>query len=278
MPSRAGAEAVELINPMNTEQSQMRRSIIPGLLRCVASNISHGTSNAQLYETGTVFTTSEGRKLPRERSLLAAALSGSWRQAGWNEDAAPIDFFDGKGIIESLARELNTAKLRFTALSPEEAPWLQPGRAAEVKAGSLVLGWLGELHPLALAAFGIEVPVTAFELELKALLGAASEACDCRTLPIYPAVQLDIALIVDEQVTAERVMQALRRAGGALLWDLRLFDVYRDAEKIGRGRKSLAFSLSYRSPERTLTSREVEKLHAKVLRAACAATGGELRA
>ncbi len=277
MPAEDWQEAVELINPMNSEQSVLRRSIIPGLLRSVAYNQSHGVANVHLYEIGTVFFASEGRKQPKERQLIAAVLAGSWSEAAWNQSRVELDFFDGKGLLENLMRELCVQKLRFKALDVEKAPWLQPGRAAEILAGSKHLGWLGEVHPLACEAFGAAAPVVAFELDLKSVISVAEAARPFKDVPQYPAVDIDLALVVDEQVTAERVEQVLRSAAGALLDELRLFDVYRDVEKVGEGKKSLAFSLSYRASDRTLTSEEVELVHQKVIRKVKGATGGEVR-
>jgi phenylalanyl-tRNA synthetase beta chain len=277
MPQGGHEQAVELVNPMNSDQSVMRRSLLPGLLRCVAYNLSRGVRNVQLYEAGTVFTTSEGRKLPRERGLIAAVLTGSWQDASWNSAAQPLGFFDGKGVVESLARELNIAGLRLRAMDAAAAPWLQPGRAAEIMAGSLSLGWLGEIHPESAARFEIDQPVCAFELDKGALLKAARPAREFQAIGQYPAVTRDIALLVASDVSAERIMQVIASAGGSLLEDARLFDVFADENRVGPGMKSLAFSLSYRSPERTLTSEEVEKLHDKVLRKLKAVTGAELR-
>ncbi|MDR2714459.1 MAG: phenylalanine--tRNA ligase subunit beta [Coriobacteriales bacterium] len=278
MPLPEHQQPVELLNPMNVEQSVMRRSLMPGLLRSVAYNMSRGVENVQLYEDGTVYAASEGHKLPKERALISGVLCGSWAEASWNAPEQALDFFDGKGIVEGLARELALAKLRFKPLAAEDASWLQPGRAAEVYAGSLKLGWVGEIHPLVSAAFDIEAPVVAFELERAALLNAARPARDYKDVSPYPPVALDLAVVVAEDVTAERIIQTITSAAGNLLDEVRLFDVYRDDEKVGAGKKSLAFSLVYRAVDRTLTSEEVEKLHSKILRKVAASTGAELRA
>jgi phenylalanyl-tRNA synthetase beta chain len=271
-------QPVELINPMNSEQSHLRRSILPGLLRSVAYNLNHGVGNVHLYETGTVFYAAEGRKLPKERQMLCGVLAGSWTETSWNDPGTAIDFFDGKGIAENLLRELNSTKLRFKALAAEDASWLQPGRGAEVIAGSKQIGWLGEMHPQVSASFDISVPVVAFEFDLKALTGVAEQARAYKDIPQYPAVTYDLALVVSEEVSSEKIMQVIGSAAGTLLDELRLFDVYRDAEKLGAGKKSLAFGLSYRAADRTLTADEVEKLHQKVINKVTGATGGEVRA
>ena len=204
-------------------------------------------------------------------------LCGSWDEDSWNEPARELDFFDGKGIVENLLRELCVRKIRFRVLEGEQASHLQPGRAAEVLSGGTALGWLGEIHPLAAEAFGIKGAVVAFELEVGALLSTSCDAREYVDVPRFPAVQMDLALVVDEDVTSERVMQAIKSAGGKQLSEIRLFDVYRDKLHVGAGRKSLAFSLAYRDLERTLSAEEVEKTHERLVRKVCAAVGAEVR-
>ena len=143
MPADGLGEPVGLINPLNADQSVMRQSIIPGLLRSVAYNQSRGVKNVQLYETGVVFYAHEGKKQPKEKRKVAAVLAGAMRDAGWNDAPAAFDFFDGKGAVENLARELALPKLRFKALAADEVPHLQPGRAAAVLSGGTELGWVG---------------------------------------------------------------------------------------------------------------------------------------
>lgn len=277
MPAEGLGEPVELINPLNADQSVMRQSIIPGLLRSVAYNQSRGVKNVQLYETGVVFYAHEGKKQPKEKRKVAGVLAGAMREAGWNDAPAAFDFFDGKGVVESLARELALPKLRFKALSADEAPHLQPGRAAAVLSGGTELGWVGELHPLAVDAYQAEAPVVAFELDVDALVKAARPARDYVDVPTFPAVSMDVAFVVDEAVTCEKLMQCMSSAGGKLLEDARLFDVYRDEERVGAGKKSMAFALTYRAADRTLTSEEVDKAHERLVKKVCAATGAEVR-
>ncbi|MDR0459326.1 MAG: phenylalanine--tRNA ligase subunit beta, partial [Coriobacteriales bacterium] len=271
-------QLVELINPLSSEMSVLRRSILPGLLRSVAYNLHHGTNDIKLYEMGTVFHTHEGRKQPKERQMLAAVLVGAAGTASWNREYQAVDFFDAKGILETIGRELNIAKLRFKALTSDEAAWLQSGRAASVLAGSSVLGWIGEVHPRVARAFDIDVPVIAFELEYSLLIKASQLMRPFVDIPLFPAVQRDLAVVVDESVTSEQVSQVIKSAGGALLSEIRLFDVFTDTEKLGAGKKSLAFSLSYRAADRTLISEEVEYIHQKVLNKVTSVVGGEIRA
>lgn len=277
MSAEGLGEAVELINPLNADQSVMRQSIIPGLLRSVAYNQSRGVKNVQLYEAGSVFFAHEGRKQPKERRRLAGVLAGAMGDTAWNAAPAAFDFFDGKGVVENLARELALPKLRFKALEAEAAPHLQPGRAAAVLSGGTELGWVGELHPLAVDAYQAVAPVVAFELDMEALLKASRPARDYTDVPTFPAVSMDVAFVVDEGVTHERLVQCMGSAGGKLLEDVRLFDVYRDDERIGAGKKSMAYALTYRAPDRTLTSEEVDKAHERLVKKVCGATGAEVR-
>ncbi len=269
----ADERQVELINPMSGEQSLMRRSLLPGLVRSVSYNQRRGNANVHLYELGRVFWTAEGRKQPKERRVVSGVLAGAWHEQAWNEAATPLDFFDGKGAIGVVMEDLGIERWRARV---GEQPWLQPGRRADVLIGGEVVGWVGEVHPRVLAEFEADAPVTAFELDVRMLARAASEARPYREIPRFPAVTLDLALVVQEDVSAERVEQALTSAGGTFLESARLFDVYR-GKGVPSGKKSMAYSLSYRAPDRTLTAEEIEPVHERLVRKVLGAVGGELR-
>jgi phenylalanyl-tRNA synthetase beta chain len=220
-----------------------------------------------------VWVTAAGRKLPKERTVVAGVLAGSWDRPGWNDSPPALDLFDAKGVLESVMEDLGVARFRVRAA---DLPWLQPGRSAELLIGGDVVGWLGEVHPDVLEAYECAGPVAVFEVQMTPLLRAARDVRAFTDLPRFPGVKIDIALVVGEDVTAERAEQSIRSAGGKLLESVRLFDVYR-GEGVPAGSKSLAFSLLYRDPERTLTSEEVEQAHEKLVRKATGALGGQLR-
>ena len=268
---------VELLNPMNSEQAVLRQSMMGGLLRSVAHNQARGVKNIQLYEIGSTYHAAEGKKQPKEKRKVAGVFAGAMNNAAWNKPSVPFDFFDGKGAVESLARELAIPKLRFKALSAEEAPQLQPGRAAQVLSAGTIIGWVGEIHPLVVDAFEAEAPVVAFELDYHALLNCSKPARDYVEIPQFPAVTIDIAFVVDEDLPNERLEQCINSAGGKLLDSARLFDVYIDEKRIGAGKKSMAYALEYRAADRTLTSAEVEKAHTRLIKKVCGATGAEVR-
>ena len=269
--------AVELMNPLVAEQTEMRRSLIPGLLQSVEFNITHSTANVQLYEIGTLFFGRENASAPKEREAVAGVMSGAMGDVTWNYKPMPLRFFDGKGVVEELLEQLRIPKIRFREATGDAYAFLQPGRCAEVLSGGTVLGWVGEIHPDAREAYGIDIPVVAFELNLDAMLAAAGTQEAYREFSQFPSVEHDLAIVVNEDVTCEDLERRLRSAGGKLLVGVRLFDVYRDKERVGEGKKSMAFALTYRSDDHTLTSEEVEKAHSKLVAKVCKATGGEVR-
>ncbi|MCL2503289.1 MAG: phenylalanine--tRNA ligase subunit beta [Coriobacteriia bacterium] len=264
---------VEILNPMSVEQGVMRRTLLGGLLRMVSYNQCRGVDNIHLYETGTVFWTAPGRRLAKERERVAGVLAGSWNRQQWNASAQGLDFFDGKGVLETLARDLAAPKFK---LRPTALPWLQPGRAAEVLVSGDVIGWLGDVHPGVLKKFECSGPVIAFELEIDRLIRSSVIERSVVEPPRFPAVSFDLAVLVEEKTTAEQLVQIITSAGGKLLESAHLFDVYRGTG-VPEGKKSMAFSLTYRLPDRTLTSKEVEAVHSKIVRKVLAATGGGLR-
>ncbi len=268
---------VKIINPLVADQSEMRRSMLPGLVRSVAYNLDHGVPNVALYEIGRVFYGHESSSQPDEPTFVAGVMAGKRADDAWNLKYADYDFFDAKGAVESLLSALRLTKVRFKVAEPEQYPWLQPGRAAEVLSQGEVVGWVGNIHPASLQKVGVDVPVVAFELSVEHLLRLAKNELPYQDVPTLPGVTHDLAIVVDESVTYEQLAQRISSAGGKLLADVRLFDVYRDPVRVGKGKKSMAFSLTYRAQDRTLTSEEVEKAHEKLVNKVLRATGGEIR-
>ncbi len=273
---------VELINPMSEEQAVMRWTLVPSLLRAVSHNQRRGVPDVHLYEMGTVFLTSPGRKQAKERLVVAGAMTGAWARPGWNDAGSSLDFFDGKGVVETLMDVLGAERW---SVRPTDRAWLQSGRAADVIVGGDVVGWLGEAAQHVLDAYETTGPVVMFELSVPALVKAVSGAArGYREIARFPAVTLDLGLVVDEETSAERVTAAIRSAGGVLLESVRLFDVYRDApgapddaRRLPAGKKSMAFSLVYRAADRTLSDADVRPVHDKLVRKVCGAVGAEVR-
>ena len=268
---------VKIIRPLVADQSEMRRDLIPGLLRAVAYNKDHGVANVHLYEIGRVLFGRENKSLPKEPTFVAGVLSGAWDDDAWNSKFLKHDFFDAKGIVEELLAQLRITKVRFKPTDPESYGWLQPGMGAEVIAQNRSIGWVGSIHPNSLERFGVDDAVMAFEISVDALQALAQKQLPYQDVPTLPGIDVDLAIVVDESVTYEMLVQRITSAGGKLLKDVRLFDVYRDPKRVGVGKKSMAFSLTYRADDRTLKSEEVEKAHAKLVAKVIRSTGGEVR-
>ena len=173
---------------------------------------------------------------------------------------------------------LRITKVRFKPCEAREYTWLQPGRAAQVYAHGELLGWVGNVHPRSLKNFGISSDVVAFELCESHLLRLARRELPYVDVPTLPAITSDLAIVVDEDVPCETLLQRITSAGGKLLESARLFDVYRNPVRVGANKKSMAFKLTYRASDHTLTAEEVERSHAKLVKKVCASTGGEVRA
>ncbi|MCS6848555.1 MAG: phenylalanine--tRNA ligase subunit beta [Anaerolineae bacterium] len=272
---------VTLANPINPERTVMRHTLVSGALETLAANVRHHARVA-LFEIGAVFLPSADGLLPDEQPRLVIAMSGTRTEPSWrtgNANGAPVmDFYDLKGVVESLLEGLHLGEVTY---DPTTHPTYYPGRTATVRAcdarGTL-LGIFGELHPRVREAWALPAdrPVLIADFDLEALRRATATDYTVKDVPRFPATIEDLALVVDEGVPAATVAQTIRQAGGALLRDVRLFDVYR-GEQIGPGKKSLAYSLTYQAEDRTLADKDVEKLRAKIIRAVEGQLGATVR-
>ena len=248
----------------------MRPLLLPGLLDAAAHNAAYGRDELALFESARAFrpsgpldaapSESPGGAVPAEERHHLAAVATVGQAAGWRTPGRGADYYSARALVDAL---LETAGVSWHA-EPGERPFLHPGRQASVHAdGGAELGFIGELHPEVAAAWELEGPVAAFELDLDALGGAGADVY--RDVTSVPAVRQDIAVVVPEDVTAARVEAAVREGGGDLLESLRIFDLYR-GEQVGAGNKSLALRLEFRAPDRTLTDEEVAERRAAIER------------
>jgi phenylalanyl-tRNA synthetase beta chain len=266
---------VTLLNPMTPEQTSMRHALVAGALDALQSNLRHHNRVA-LFEVGQVYLPGEDGALPDEMPRLCIALSGARQAASWqNGTSAGMDFFDLKGVIEALLRELHIADASY---QPASHPTFYPGRAAAIQTQAAQAGVFGELHPKVRERWGFDAntPVLLADIDLAALQQAAGGARTIQDVPRFPATVEDLAIVVNDDVPAADVELVLRRAGGALLRNVSLFDVYR-GEQAGAGKKSLAYSLTYQADDRTLGEKDVEKLRAKLIRAVEGQLGATVR-
>jgi phenylalanyl-tRNA synthetase beta chain len=203
--------------------------------------------------------------LPDEPRRLAIAMTGPRSPASWQDSLSTnvpkIGFFDLKGLIESLLSDLHITGVDYRRAA---VGYLHPGRSADLLINGSPLGSFGELHPRTAQTFDLtDRSVMVAELDLEALLAALTDRFPYEPVPRFPAALRDVAVVVPQDATAERVVADIRAAGGELLRDVRLFDLYR-GPSIPPGTKSLAFALSYQADDRTLADKEIDKLHKKV--------------
>jgi len=270
-----GALPVRLAMPMSEDRSVLRTTLIAQLLETAAYNRNRKEESAALFEIGSVFHTDEEQltRLPNEKHRFAALLTGNRVAAQWNQKAVAVDFYDAKGIVETVIDVLGlTSKVTYEAAQPEH---FHPGRTAAVYLDSQLLGYVGQLHP----ALQLELDLAdtyVVEIGLDALYEAADFDISYKALPRYPAIQRDIAVVVDEAVAANNLTSTATSTAGELLESVRIFDVF-TGEKLGAGKKSVALSLVYRHNERTLTDEEVTALHEKVVAELQQSFGAELR-
>jgi len=270
---------VRLANPIVIDRVVMRHSLLSSLLEVVERN-ARLRQRIGLFELGPVYLASEEGILPDEPLRLGIVLTGPRSLPAWQgADTAAMDFYDLKGLLEQF---LDGLHLENVAWQPTSHPSYHPGKCARVLAGARQegerqVGVVGELHPLVCKNYDLpETPLLAAEFDVSAILDTIPERYRVETVPSFPPVLEDLAIIVDEDVPAGAVEAVIRQAGGKLLADVRLFDVYR-SPVLGAGKKSLAYSLAYQAADRTLQDKDAQRLRQKILQALERELGAKLR-
>ncbi|MBN2083884.1 MAG: phenylalanine--tRNA ligase subunit beta [Anaerolineales bacterium] len=275
-PPGAAAPApayTRLANPIVPERSVMRRSILASVLETASRNAAH-TDRIALFELGTVYIPGED-PLPAEPVHLAVVLAGPRTDPDWQTaDRAPMDFFDLKGILEAWIAGLHVPPAVFESASD---PRFHPGRCASITVNGAAIGLMGQLHPQTAARYEwAGRDLLAAEINFEALRPHLLQRYAVAPISDYPPVLEDLAVVVAEDMPAERVIQTIRTAGGDIVRRVRLFDVYR-GEQAGAGMKSLAFSLAYQAPDRTLSSAEAAEIRTRIINALEKDLGGKVR-
>ncbi|GAA2102434.1 phenylalanine--tRNA ligase subunit beta [Microlunatus panaciterrae] len=289
-------QLVRLANPLSETHPYLRTTLLPGLFAAMVRNTSRSNDDLALYESGSVFYARPGAPAaprpavagrPGDDELaalnaaladqprhLAVVLAGNWLPKGWQGEAIRAGWQHAVAFAETAAQAVG---LRLQRRSADVAPW-HPGRCAELSLADShqVIGFAGELHPEVCRSFGLPPRSAAAEIDLDALVAAAPGAGEVAAISSFPVAKEDVALIVDEEVPAAAVEAALRSGAGALLESVRLFDIFRGPQ-IGEGKKSLAFALRFRAPDRTLTDGEAAAARDAAVDAAAAATGAVQR-
>ncbi|WP_432879488.1 phenylalanine--tRNA ligase subunit beta [Kribbella sp. CA-245084] len=265
---------VKLVNPISDEEPSMQTTLLATLLRTAERNVGRGATDLAIFQTGLVFLPKAETKpaplpsvahrpsdaeiqslydaLPDQPLHVGVVLTGSLTPTGWWGKGRPAGWADAVQIARLISSAVGVEPV---VTNVELAPW-HPGRCAQFAIGGKVVGYAGELHPKVCQAFGLPTRSSAVELDLEALIAAGPESITAHPFSSYPVAKEDVALIVAADVAAADVEAALAEGAGELLESVRLFDVY-TGEQIGEGKKSLAFALRFRAPDRTLKENEV---------------------
>lgn len=260
-------------NPLRKEDSLLRTTLVSSLVENFVYNFSRGTKDIRIFEVSKVFENID-RPLPLEILTLGGIYYKEKSPSLWKETAG--DFYLVKGVIESLFDDLKIRKYSFS-LSCE--PFLHPGQSSDIYVSGLKVGFLGILSPAVIERFGVKISrpeVAIFEIDMDQLISLIPGTIMYTPVPKFPHVERDIAIVVDENIKAADIMNAIRAYPSELIEEVSIFDFYK-GKNIPEGKKSLAFNIRYRSKDRTLTDEEVETLHNNLVKYLTEKTGGDIR-
>lgn len=256
-------KAVPIMNPLSDEYPLVRTTLLSSIFDNLARNLARKNDDVALFEVGSVFFPKAlpVTELPDEVVKIAGAITGRRNAQGWNQTNDMVDFYDAKGIIEELL-----ANLRVTRYTVETGTHyaMHPGKTALFKKGRDVIATVGEVHPAVLSAYGITKPVYIFELDATTVMKYMAKDLKYKALPKYPATSRDLAMLVDVDVNAADIEKAMTKAAGQNLTQITLFDVY-TGKQVEEGKKSLAFSLTFQSNDKTLTDAEIDPAIEKIV-------------
>jgi phenylalanyl-tRNA synthetase beta chain len=256
---------VEIVNEISADRKVMRQSVLASVLEVAWHNLLN-TEGVRLFEVGFVYRPRKGQLLPDEPRRLAIVMTGRRDPAAWDDPQGvkpdQIDFFDLKGVIESLVADLHLPQVAYRPA--REIPFLHPGKAAELLVDGQPAGCFGVMHPKPALSFELtDRSILVADIDLEALLTKVPDRFAYSPVPRFPAALRDIAIIVEESVPNEKIVAEIVAAGGALLKGVRLIDLYR-GDPVPAGFKSLAYALTYQADDRTLVDKEVNKAHEKI--------------
>ncbi len=256
---------IGITNPLSSEESVMRTMLLSGLLRALAVSVSRQRYDVRLFTAGNVYLRPQGGK-QEEPLHLAGVLFGKRRVQSWEAAKEMVDFYDVKGAVEAVLKSLGLSKQAVWQRA-DDHEFLHPGRSAVLLVGNRRVGFAGQLHPEIAAKWDIPGECFVFELEFENLAQMSlTEKPQFSELSKFPFVERDVAILVDDKIPSVEVLKVIQNSGVSLVADVRLFDVYR-GKGIEGGRKSIAYTIRYASPERTLTDEEVNSAHQTIVRA-----------
>lgn len=256
-------KAVAIKNPLGEDFSIMRTTSVPSMMEALARNYSRNNAEAALFEIGKIYIPNENpAKLPEEKNILTIGMYGK------------VDYFDLKGIVENVVDTLGVYGTSFQREA--ENVTFHPGKTASISTKKDYIGILGEIHPDVNDNYGIDSSCYIAVLDLDVLIRLSDMDKKYKSLPKYPAVSRDMAILVEESILVQQIEDIIRKQGSSMLESIALFDVYKGSQ-VPEGKKSVAYSLTYRLENKTLTDTEVNKVHEKILRSLEHQLGAQLR-
>ncbi len=256
-------QAIPIMNPLSDEYPLVRTTLFSSVFDNLTRNLSRKNDDVAIFEVGFVFFPKAlpVTELPNEVLKVAGAITGRRHVVSWNQSNDTVDFYDAKAIVEELLDDLRVS--RYTVEAGEHYA-MHPGKTAVFKKGRDILATVGEVHPAVLAAYGITKPVYIFELDAKTVMKYTAKDFKYKALPKYPSTSRDLAMLVDIDVNAADIEKAMTKATGQNLTQITLFDVY-TGKQVEAGKKSLAFSLTFQSNDKTLTDAEIDPAIDKII-------------
>jgi phenylalanyl-tRNA synthetase beta chain len=256
-------QAVEILNPLTEEQAVMRTSLLPGLLESIHFNMAQQLQTARLFEIGKVFLNGNTEALPEEVEQIAGVWTGLRQPEVWLTSKEHCDFFDIKGVVESLLNALHVYGAAFTRLSPESCHYWTPGQAAQILRGSTRLGQVGKVHPQVLSNYDIKQAVYMFELNLNELVPVIPNELQSSPISKFPSVARDFTIIIDKGIESKQILDCVLQSGEDLIESVHLFDVY-EGNPIPSGKRSISFRITYQSLKETLDDETVTPVHNRI--------------
>lgn len=255
-------QPISLAMPMSEERSHLRTSIASNLLEVIGYNKNRKQTDTHIFEIGHIFLTKEQHitDLPQEKEIISGAITGLWQNHPWQQVKVPVDFYVAKGIVEGLLNKLEIGSLTYEKASIEG---YHPGRSAWIKHHDQLIGFIGQVHPGRQKELDL-APVYVFEINLDVLLELLPEEISYQTLAKYPSIERDLAIVVSQDIEAEKLLATIEEVGKPLLHSAHLFDVY-IGDRVETDKKSVAFSLTYQDPEKTLIDTDVNIVHENIV-------------
>lgn len=264
---------IEVMNPLRQEDSLMRTTLLPSLLNNFRYNLSRGTRDIRLFEISKIFV-DEGGQLPKEKLMLGGIFFRENMPSVWKDETP--SFFTAKGTVDCIFDEM---KIKGQSYEPSSEAFLHRGKSADIVLDSVRIGFIGELAPVVVEKLDLKISkpeIVVFEMDLDKFLSLAPDKLTYVQIPRYPAVERDIAIVLDEDISSAKVMSDLSAYISGFIEGVELFDHYK-GKNIPQGKKSLAYRITYRASDRTLTDSEVEDVHARLVDYILQKTGGQLR-